>query len=132
MHVVCGPQDSTSAGKKKQKKKANKQKWAHEIVCTDMIDTADSICSATSLLLQNGVKTVLACATHGVLSGDAVDKIDASPLTEVILTDSIPILRRDAVKRSSKITVLSVAPLIGEALRRIHNEESVSSLYRYE
>lgn len=97
-----------------------------------MIDTADSICSAASLLLQNGVKCVLACGTHGVLSADAVEKINASNLTEVILTDSIPILRRENVRKSSKITVLSVAPLIGEALRRIHNEESVSSLYRYE
>lgn len=102
------------------------------VIVKDMIDTADSILSATNLLLENGVKSVYACATHGLLSGDAVDKIDASPLREVILTDSIPLLRREEVKRSSKVTILSVAPLIGEALRRIHNEESVSSLYRYE
>jgi ribose-phosphate pyrophosphokinase len=102
------------------------------VIVKDMIDTADSICAVSALLLQNGVKKVIVCASHGVLSGDAVDKINQSGISEVILTDSIPIQKREAVKGCNKITILSVAPLLGEAIRRVHNEESVSSLFRYE
>jgi ribose-phosphate pyrophosphokinase len=102
------------------------------VIVKDMIDTADSIVAVSNLLLKNGVKKVIVCASHGVLSGDAVEKINTSGISEVILTDSIPIQKRESVKDCSKITILSVAPLLGEAIRRVHNEESVSSLFRYE
>jgi hypothetical protein len=75
------------------------------------------------------VTEIYACATHGVLSDPAIDRIAASNLIEVVLTDSVPLPER---KRLGKITTLSVAPLIGEAIRRIHRGESVGALFSSE
>ncbi len=96
------------------------------ILYDDMIDTGGTITKAAEALKKNGAKSVLACATHGVLSGPAIERLRDSILDEVILTNSIN-LPED--KRIDKITTLSVAQLCGEAIRRIHNEESVSSLF---
>lgn len=76
---------------------------------------------------QNGAAMIYAAATHGVLSGPAIDRINGSVIEEVLLTDTIPLGER--ADRTSKIKVLSVAPLLAEAIRRIHEDESVSSLF---
>ena len=97
------------------------------IVLDDMIDTAGTLTQAAGALKQNGAAAIYACATHGVLSGPAIDRINGSVIEEVVLTDTIPL--GDNTGRTSKIKVLSVAPLLAEAIRRIHEDESVSSLF---
>jgi len=97
------------------------------ILFDDMIDTAGTITQAASALFENGARKVVAACTHAVLSGPAVDRINASKLMEVIVTNTIPM--DDKVKQCSKLTVLSVAALMGEAIKRIHEETSVSSLF---
>ncbi len=96
------------------------------ILYDDMIDTAGTITKAAAALKENGAVKVMACATHAVLSGPAIERLQDSIIDEVILTNTI---RLPEEKRIDKITVLSVAKLYGEAIRRIHNEESVSSLF---
>ncbi|PYM14623.1 MAG: phosphoribosylpyrophosphate synthetase [Candidatus Rokuibacteriota bacterium] len=97
------------------------------IVMDDMIDTAGTLVQAVSALAREGARRILACGVHPVLSGPAVDRIKASPIEETIVTNSIPV---SAEKRSAaRVTVLTVAPLLGEAIRRIHDEESVSTLF---
>jgi len=93
----------------------------------DIIDTAGTIQKAATALKAAGAGRVLACAVHGVLSGPAIERIEHSPLDEMIVTNTIP-LRGDA-KQSKKIVVLSVARLLGQAIRSIHEETSVSSLF---
>ena len=93
----------------------------------DMIDTAGTIVNAAEALMKNGARSVMACCTHPVFSGPAIERIINSPLREVAVTDTIP-LREDALA-CEKITTLSIAGLLGEAIRRIHNDESVSSLF---
>ncbi len=97
------------------------------IILDDMIDTAGTLTQAAGALKQNGAATIYAAATHGVLSGPAIDRLNGSVIEEVLLTDSIPL--GDKAERTSKIKVLSVAPLLAEAIRRIHEDESVSSLF---
>ncbi len=97
------------------------------IILDDMIDTAGTLTQAAGALKQNGAATIYAAATHGVLSGPAIDRLNGSVIEEVLLTDSIPL--GDKSERTSKIKVLSVAPLLAEAIRRIHEDESVSSLF---
>jgi ribose-phosphate pyrophosphokinase len=96
------------------------------VVIDDMIDTAGTLAQGVSALEREGARRILACGVHPVLSGPAVDRIRASVLEEVIVTNSIPV---SAEKRAARVTVLSVAPLLGEAIRRIHDEESVSTLF---
>jgi ribose-phosphate pyrophosphokinase len=93
----------------------------------DMIDTAGTIANAAEALVKNGARSVMACCTHPIFSGPAIERIINSPLREVVVTDTIP-LREDALA-CEKITTLSIAGLLGEAIRRIHNDESVSSLF---
>jgi ribose-phosphate pyrophosphokinase len=93
----------------------------------DLIDTAGTIANAADALVKNGARSVMTCCTHPVFSGPAIDRILNSPLREVVVTDTIP-LREEALK-CEKITTLSVSGLLGEAIRRIHNDESVSSLF---
>ena len=95
----------------------------------DMIDTAGTICGAAKLLMQEGAKDVYVCATHAVFSGPALERLEEAPIKEVVVTNTIP-LKRDYIP--SKITQLSVAPLLGEAISRIHDGESVSSLFGFE
>jgi ribose-phosphate pyrophosphokinase len=92
-----------------------------------MVDSAGTICNAAKALMDNGATSVRAVATHGVFSGSAVDRINASPLSEMVVTDSIKYT--DATKGCDKIKYLSVASLIGEAILRISEERSVSSLF---
>jgi ribose-phosphate pyrophosphokinase len=97
------------------------------VIVDDMVDTAGTLCEAARSLIENGATAVHASITHPVLSGPAIKRISESPLTQVIVTDTIP-LRPDAVD-IGKFHVVSVAAPIGEAIRRINNEESVSSLF---
>ena len=97
------------------------------IILDDMIDTAGTLTQAAGALKQNGASAIYACATHGVLSGPAIDRINGSVIEEILLTDSIPL--GEKAERTSKIKVLTVAGLLAEAIRRIHEDESVSSLF---
>ncbi len=98
------------------------------LIIDDMVDTAGTLCNAASVLKENGALSVYAGATHAVLSGDAISRIENSPIEELVVTDSIS--KNDSDK-SEKIIVLPVASLLSEAIRRIHNEESVSSLFEF-
>ena len=97
------------------------------ILIDDIVDSGGTLCNAAEALLQAGAKSVAAYITHGVLSGSAVARVDKSSLTELVITDTI--MPTDATKDSSRIRVLTIAPLIGEAVRRIADESSVSSLF---
>ena len=97
------------------------------ILQDDIIDTAGTIQKAATGLKQAGAERVLACAVHGVLSGPAIDRIENSPVDQLIVTNTIP-LKGDA-QQCRKIVVLSVARLLGQAIRSIHEETSVSSLF---
>lgn len=97
------------------------------IILDDMIDTAGTLTQAAKALKANGAKSVYACATHGVLSGPAIERINNSEIEEVVLTDTIPAGVGAAL--TTKIRMLSVADLLAEAIRRIHEDESVSSLF---
>jgi len=97
------------------------------VLVDDMVDTAGTLCAAGEAVLRAGAPSVLACATHAVLSGPAIARIEASGIDELVVTDTIPL--SDAARRVPKIKVLSVAPLLGEAIRRIHEEASISSLF---
>jgi ribose-phosphate pyrophosphokinase len=98
----------------------------HALVVDDMVDTGGTLVQAAQALLEQGAKVVVASCTHPVLSGSAMDKIESSSIEELVVCNTIPI---DRSKMSAKIKVLSVAGLLGEAIRRIHNEDSVSSLF---
>jgi ribose-phosphate pyrophosphokinase len=97
------------------------------ILVDDICDTAGSLTKAASALMAEGAASVRACVSHAVLSGPAIERIEESVLTEFVCTDSIPL--SPEAKRSSKIVQLSIADLIGKALRRIHNADSISSLF---
>jgi len=97
------------------------------IIVDDLIDTAGTLCNAAQAVMDNGARRVVACATHGVLSGPAVERIEQSVLEEVVVTNSIAPSR--AARESNKIRTLSIGKLLGEAIRRIHNSDSVSSLF---
>ena len=96
-------------------------------VVDDMIDTAGTLVEGTSALLEAGAREVHACCTHAVLSGPAIERISKSEIKSIVATNTIPV--RDAMKNHSKIKILSVAPLLGEAILRINQETSVSSLF---
>jgi len=97
------------------------------ILQDDIIDTAGTIQKGASALKAAGAERVLACAVHGVLSGPAIDRIENSPLDQLIVTNTIPL--SSAGQQCKKIVVLSVARLLGQAIRSIHEETSVSSLF---
>jgi ribose-phosphate pyrophosphokinase len=97
------------------------------IIVDDMIDTAGTLCNAAKALKERGARRVYAAATHAVLSGPAVERIKASALEEVVVTDTIPLSA--AAVASGKFHVLTVALLLGEAIKRIHHSDSVSSLF---
>jgi len=92
----------------------------------DEIDTASSLVQAVNALLEHGASEVYACCTHPVLSGPAVERIATSPVKEVVVTDTIPVPPQ---KKLDKITVLSMASIIGEAIRRIHTGLSVGAMF---
>jgi ribose-phosphate pyrophosphokinase len=120
----------------KKRERANESDVMHIIgdvkgkVCLlidDIVDTAGTLTNAAVALKEAGASRVLACCTHPVLSGPAIHRINASPLEELVVTDTIP-LRGEAIA-CKKITVLSVAPLLAEAIKRIYRDESVSELF---
>lgn len=96
------------------------------LLVDDMVDTGGSISAAAKALQENGAKDIYCVATHPVLSADAVTKMEQAHFREIVFTNTIPIPDK---KRLKNIKVLSIAPLFGEAIRRIHNGESVSSLF---
>jgi ribose-phosphate pyrophosphokinase len=97
------------------------------IIQDDIVDTAGTITKAATALKTNGAARVLACAVHGVLSGPAIERIEKSPIDKMIVTNTIP--QSKAAASCSKIVVLSVARLLGQAIKSIHEETSVSSLF---
>lgn len=98
------------------------------IIVDDMIDTAGTLCAGAEVLMNNGATKVIACATHAVLSGPAIDRINASEaLTKVVVTDTIP--QSDRLERCSKLKVVSVAALLGKTIHNIHTGSSVSVLF---
>jgi ribose-phosphate pyrophosphokinase len=99
----------------------------HCLLVDDLIDTAGTLVKGAEALLKAGAKAVSACATHAVLSGPAVQRIEESSIEEVVLTNSIPLSRE--ASRSSRIRVLSVASLLARAIQSIHEETSVSTLF---
>ncbi len=97
------------------------------ILVDDEIDTAGSITQAARVCIENGATEVYACCTHGILSGPAIERLQASPIREVVVTNTVPI---PAEKQIDKLTILSVGGLIGETIQRIHTGASVSLTYR--
>jgi len=97
------------------------------ILVDDIVDSAGTLCNAASALMEAGASSVGAYVTHGVLSGGAVARVSASPLEELVMTDSIQ--ATEAVRVAQNIRQISIAPLLGEAMRRISDERSVSSLF---
>lgn len=97
------------------------------ILIDDIVDSAGTLCNAAGALMNEGAASVSAYVTHGVFSGDAVARVAASPLDKMIITDSIP--ATEAVRLSRNIEPLSIAPLIAEAMSRISEESSVSTLF---
>ncbi|BHH83872.1 ribose-phosphate pyrophosphokinase [Desulforhopalus sp. 52FAK] len=97
------------------------------ILMDDMVDTAGTLCAGAETLLANGAKEVHACCSHPVLSGPAIDRLNGSSLKSLVVTNSIPL--NEKAKECDKIKVLSVSSLLGDAINRIHNEDSVSSLF---
>lgn len=96
------------------------------VIIDDLVDTAGTLTEVAKLLLKEGAREVYACCTHGVLSGPAIERIEASPLTELIITNTIP---QQPEKQIPKIKTLSVAGLLGEAILRIHEDASISTLF---
>jgi len=102
----------------------------YAVLIDDMVDTAGTLTKAAGAVIDAGALAVSAVCSHGVLSGPAVDRIDKSVLENLVVSDTIPL--RENAQACSKIRVVSVAPLIGEAIRRIHTGDSVSSLFTLE
>jgi ribose-phosphate pyrophosphokinase len=97
------------------------------IILDDMVDTAGTLCKAAVALGNVGARSIYACCTHAVLSGSAVDRINQSPIKKLYVTDTIP--TREKMAACSKVQTESIAPLLGEAISRIHREVSVSELF---
>ena len=96
-------------------------------IIDDIVDSAGTLCNASNALLEKGATEVYAYVTHGVLSGEAVQRVNKSSLTKLVLTDTIE--ESDLVLKSDKIEVISISSLLGEAIKRISDEKSVSSLF---
>ena len=100
------------------------------ILVDDLADTSNTITRAAKLLKKEGASTVYALVTHGVFSGDACDRINASALDKVVTTNSVP--QEEHVKRCEKLEVLEVGHVFAEAIRRVHHGESISVLFQYD
>ena len=97
------------------------------VLVDDMVDSAGTLCNASKALKERGARKVYAYIVHPVLSGDAIKKIDKSKLDQLVVTDTIPL--SDAAKACKKIRVISLAPTLAEAIRRVNNEESISAMF---
>ena len=96
------------------------------VIVDDIVDTGGSLISAAKMIAERGASEIYAYATHGILSGDAVVGLETAPIKEIVLTDTIPI---PPAKRSSKVRLLSVAPIVAEAIKRVHADSSVSTIF---
>ncbi|QGU00541.1 Ribose-phosphate pyrophosphokinase [Candidatus Syntrophocurvum alkaliphilum] len=96
------------------------------IITDDIIDTAGTICTAAEVMMDNGAKEVYGCCTHAVFSGPAIDRLAKAPFKEIVITNTIPLEQQ---KMLPNIKMLSIAPLVGEAILRIHEDLSVSKLF---
>lgn len=94
----------------------------------DMITTAGTICSAAQMVRENGAKSIRVAATHGVFAPPAVDRLNNSSIDEVVVADTVPLSEES--KKIRNLKVLTVAELLGEAIHRIHNDESVSEIFK--
>ena len=99
------------------------------LMCDDIIATAGTVCSAAELVRQRGAKKIYVGGTHGVFAGPALERLKKAPIDEVVVTDTIPLTEQ--AKKLGNIKVLTVSSLLGEAIKRIHRNESVSSLFAY-
>ena len=97
------------------------------VLVDDMIDTAGTICTAANLLMEGGAKEVYACTSHAVLSGPAIERLNAAPFKEIIVTDTIPL--GDRIAQCDKIRVASIAGVLAKSIRNIHDGSSVSALF---
>ena len=97
------------------------------VLVDDMIDTAGTICTAANLLMEGGAKEVYACTSHAVLSGPAIERLNAAPFKEIIVTDTIPL--GDRIAQCDKIRVASIAGILAKSIRNIHDGSSVSALF---
>jgi len=128
--------DCTIAIVDKRREKANEceimnvigdVKGMDTLLLDDMVDTAGTLAQAASALMSQGARKVSAACTHAVLSGPAIDRINASPIEELIVTNTIPL--NSKAEQCKKLTVLSIAGLLGEAIKRIHEETTLSTLF---
>jgi len=120
-----------------KKRISGREVEAHEIIgevkgknilmCDDIIATAGTVCSAAELVKQRGAKKIYIGATHGVFAGQALEQLKKAPIDEIVVTDTIPL--GEKAQEVSNIKVLSVSSMLGEAIKRIHRNESVSSLF---
>ncbi|ANU22014.1 ribose-phosphate diphosphokinase [Planococcus donghaensis] len=101
-------------------------KGKNVIIIVDIIDTATTVSAAADVLVENGAKAVYACCTHAVLSGQAIQKIEKSAITELVVTNTIAVPEE---KQTPKVKILSVAPLLAEAIEHVHNEKPVTPLF---
>jgi len=97
------------------------------LMCDDIIATAGTICSAAKLVKQRGAKDIYVGATHGIFAGPALERLAEAPIKEIVVTDTIPLT--DEAKKFDRIKVLTVSNMLGEAIKRIHRNESVSSIF---
>jgi ribose-phosphate pyrophosphokinase len=97
------------------------------LMCDDIIATAGTVCSAAKLVKERGAAKIYVGATHGVFAGKALERLDEAPIDEVVVTDTVP--RNEEAKKLRNIRVLTVSAMLGEAIRRIHKNKSVSNLF---
>ncbi len=97
----------------------------------DMISTAGTICEAAKLVMERGAKKVIAAATHAVLCGPAIERLAAAPISQLVVTNTIPLDEKRIAPIKDKVVELCVGTLLGEAIRRIHNNQSVSALFKH-
>jgi len=105
-------------------------KGKNVLMCDDMITTAGTMCSAARLVKERGAQKIYVGATHGVFADDAIERLAEAPIEEVVVTDTIPLEEKVKNKKAGNIKVLTVSEMLGEAIKRIHRDESVSSLFR--
>jgi len=102
-------------------------KGRNVLMCDDIVATAGTVCSAANLVKERGAKKIYVGATHGVLAKEALERLEKAPIDEVVVTDTIPLSKE--AKGLGNIKVLTISAMLGEAIRRIHRDESVSSLF---
>ena len=98
------------------------------VLVDDMVDTAGTLCHAATALKERGAKAVVAYCTHPVLSGPAIDRLKASALDELVVSDTIPL--SVPAQKSGRVRQLTIAGLLAESIRRVNNEESISAMFR--